>query len=729
VAPQKFAGRNQRQTSVARPAVEAPSGGAAAATKTVMSVQNAMKRALDHYNAGRLQQAGNLCRQLVQARPRHAEAHNLLAVILKAQGNDAGAVKTLQRAIHLDPNNALFHSNLGEIERQRGKTFEAGVALNRALELDPNSPQALNNLGILHFDKRDFEEAVKFYQQALEKNGSYPEAHNNLGNALRSLGRADEALEHYQRALLVRENYPEAYNNLASILGDRDQVAEAEHAYRKAISIRPNYVEAYGNLAKLLVQHDREDEALRTLGEALKINPKDPKILVQVARTQLAKGNVAQAEQAAHLALKEDPQSAEGQVVLGQILLDTDQFPQALKAFERALELKPDLAEANNMYGVCLKTVGRLDDARKAFEKALEFNPRAYGTYASLAELEKFTPNHPHLKTMETIIGEAEDPRSERYMGLHFALGKAYDDLGEYKKAINHFNTGATLKRAKLNYNETEAAQFFDSIKSVFTKEIFENRPFKGSPTSAPEFIIGMPRSGSTLVEQVLSSHPDVFGAGEIKEFSRQLGALRGRFPALPKFPTIATKMNHAQYQIVADGYLSTTTRISGNAARVTDKLLSNYYFAGMLHLMFPNARFIHTKRHPVDTCLSAYTKLFKDDMPHSYDFGELGRYYRRYEDLMNHWDEVLPPGTIKTVIYEDVVGDLEKMAREIVAFVGLPWNDACLSFHESTRPVKTASVVQIRKQVYSSSVERWRRYGDDLKPLFEALGLEMPSA
>ena len=722
MAVQKFAGKNQPRTNVA-PAAAAPAE--AAGQKIVMPFQNAMKRALDLYNKGNLKQAANLCRQLVQARPRHAEAHNLLAVVLKALGNDAGAVKALQRAIHLDPNTALFHSNLGEIERQRGKTFEAGVALDRALALDPNSAQALNNLGILNFDKREFEVAVKYYERALEKNGSYPEAHNNLGNALRSLGRADEALEHYQRALLVRENYPEAYNNLASILNDKDQVAEAEHAYRKAITLRPNYVEAYGNLAKLLVQHDREDEALRTLGEALKINPKDPKILVQVARTQLSKGNIVQAEQAAHLGLKEDALNADGHVVLGQIMLETDRFPEALAAFERALELKPELAEANNMYGVCLKSVGRLEDARKAFQKALEFNPQNYGTYASLAELEKFTPDHPQLKAMEAIIAEAEDPNKERYMGLHFALGKAYDDLGEYQKAISHFNTGATLKRAKLHYNEGEAFQFFDSIKSVFTKELFANRPFKGNPTDVPVFIIGMPRSGSTLVEQVLSSHPDVFGAGEIKEFSRQLSALRSRFPGLPKFPAIASKMNHAQYQIVADGYLSATARLSGNAKRVTDKLLSNYYFLGMLHLMFPNAKFIHTKRNPVDTCLSAYTKLFKDDMPHSYDFGELGRYYRRYEDLMKHWDEVLPPGTVKTVVYEDVVGDLEKMAREIVAFTGLPWNDACLSFHESSRPVKTASVVQIRKKVYSSSVERWRNYGDALQPLLDSLSNE----
>jgi hypothetical protein len=197
---------------------------------------------------------------------------------------------------------------------------------------------------------------------------------------------------------------------------------------------------------------------------------------------------------------------------------------------------------------------------------------------------------------------------------------------------------------------------------------------------------------------------------------------MRGRFPALPKYPALAVKMNHAQYRIVAEAYLGAVKKMSGSALRITDKLLTNYFFVGMLHVMFPNARFLHTRRNPVDTCLSAFTKLFKDDMPHSYDFGELGRYYRKYDELMRHWEAVLPPGVMKTVEYEKVVGDLAGSARGIVEFVGLAWDEACLNFHESDRPVKTASVVQVRKPVYSSSVERWRRYGSALEPLLEAL-------
>ena len=237
-----------------------------------------------------------------------------------------------------------------------------------------------------------------------------------------------------------------------------------------------------------------------------------------------------------------------------------------------------------------------------------------------------------------------------------------------------------------------------------------------------PVFIVGMPRSGSTLVEQIIASHPETFGAGEVKDFARQISALRGRFPMLPRYPLMAAKLSPEQYQILADGYLAKLRSYSPNARRITDKLLTNYNFLGLIHVLFPKAKIIHTKRNPVDTCLSAFTKLFKDDMPYSYDLGELGRYSRKLDELMNHWQAVLPAGTIKTVAYEDVVTDLPRLAREIIQFVDLPWNEACVSFHETTRPVKTASVVQVRKPVYGSSVERWRRHEKELQPLLQAL-------
>ena len=688
----------------------------------VIPIEKAMERAYKLYSAGHLTQASQMCSQIVAQRPRMAEAHNLMGAILNANGDSAAAVKSLHRAIHLNGNNAQFYSNLGEIERRRGKLPESLVALRRATTLDPSSAQAWNNFGVLRYDRREFGEAVKCYEKAIALKDSYPEAHNNLGNALRALGKNDEAVEHYQRALLIRENYPEAYNNMAAILRARSEFAEAEHAYRRAIALRPQYIEAYGNLAALLSQCDRDDEALRVLAQAIEINPKHVPTLLQTARHQLNKANYAQAEQACRLALQEEPNSANAHALLGEVLHETDRFPEALESFETALTLRPDYIEAHNHYGVCLKSVGRLDEAREQFLKTIELNPGAFGCYANLADLEKYTPDNPRFQAMEAIMNKAADPTNEAYMALHFGLGKAYEDLGEFDKAFSHFETGATMKRAKLKYNEDEAFAFFDAIRDTFDSDFFANPPFDGNPSELPVFIVGMPRSGSTLIEQILSSHPQTCGAGEIKEFSRRLTALRSRFPTLPKYPQMALKMNRDHYKIVADGYLLKLQSYSKEAIKTTDKLLTNYYFVGMLHVAFPKAKFIHSKRNPVDTCLSAYTKLFKDDMPHSYDFGELGRYYRKYEELMAHWEQMLPPGVMKTFEYESVVDQLELSARELIDFVGLPWDPACLSFHESRRPVKTASVVQVRQPVYRTSVEKWRSYGARLQPLIEAL-------
>ena len=231
-----------------------------------------------------------------------------------------------------------------------------------------------------------------------------------------------------------------------------------------------------------------------------------------------------------------------------------------------------------------------------------------------------------------------------------------------------------------------------------------------------------MPRSGSTLVEQILSSHPDVYGAGEVKYLSRALHLLRDRFPSLPKYPQMAEKMSPAQMEIVAKNYLQQLSAGAGDAKRITDKLLTNYFFVGLVHMLFPKAKIIHTRRDPVDTCLSGFTKLFKDDMPHSYDLGELGRYYGKYRELMEHWEKVLPEGVLITVQYEDVVADTEGQARRLIDFLGLPWNDKCVDFHKSDRPVKTASVAQVRKPIYKTSVERWRKYGAGLQPLVDAI-------
>jgi Flp pilus assembly protein TadD len=676
------------------------------------------------FNQRRYPQAARVCEQIIAARPSVADAHNILGVSYASMGRQEEGIAALRRAVKINPGAASFYANLGEILRQAGQLDEAEEALRKAIELEPNNAQSLNNLGIAAYDRRKFKEAIDYYRRALEVRPTMAEALNNLGNALRLTGDVDGALNAYQEALTHREVYPEAYNNLGTLLQQDRKPEEAEHALRKAIQQNPRYIEPYNNLAQLLNAQRKDIDALRVLGDALKIAPKNVQTLILTAKTQLRRNNIPAAEQAIRLALRQEPENAEAMTIFGQVLHETDRYEEAIEVLEKALAKSPDNPEALNFYGVALKSVGRLEEARDTIIKALKLNDSMYGGYANLNDLVDFSKGvgEELFNRIEAIFESVANPKAEPFLPLHFAYAKALDDRGQHEKALEHYIIGGQMKREQLDYKESDTFAFFDSIREAFPKEAFENRKYEGLDDDRPVFIVGMPRSGSTLVEQILSSHPDVYGAGEVKYLARSLGQLRDRFPSLPKYPQLAPKITPAQLDIVANNYRDALVKGAGDAKRITDKLLTNYFFLGLINLLFPKAKVIHTRRDPVDTCLSGFTKLFKDDMPHSYDLGELGRYYGKYRELMEHWEKVLPKGFLTTVNYEDVVADTEKEAKRLIEFLGLPWDPKCVDFHKSDRPVKTASVAQVRKPIYKTSVKRWKKYGDGLQPLVDAI-------
>lgn len=725
-APQNPAQRPQAQgqQQAASPATIDQAIAQAQRGRVSLTTEKAVQMAVKLYGEGKFAQAERVCRQILQARPDNFDAHNILGVSLQAQGKGEEAILELRRAVKLAPHAANLHANLGEVLRQNRKLDEASASLEKAVELDPKNAQALNNLGIIQYEKHKFKEAVTYYRRALEIRPNMAEALNNLGNALRITGDTEGAVAAYQDALTHREIYPEAYNNLGTLLQQDKKLPEAEHALRKAIGQNPQYIEAYNNLATLLVAQKKEVDALRLLGEALKFAPKNVQTLLITAKIQMRRNNHTAAEQAARLALQEQPENPEALTILGQVLHETDRYEEAIEVLERALKANPNIPEARNFYGVALKSVGRLDEAREHILKALKLNSGMWGAYANLNDLVDFSKGEGEqlFEQMETIFESAKNTESAPFIPLHFAFGKALEDRGEHERALKHYITGGKMKRAQLEYNEAETFSFFDMIREAFPKEFFENRKYPGIPDERPVFIIGMPRSGSTLVEQILSSHPDVYGAGEVKYLSRALGQLRDRFPSLPKFPQMMDKITPGQLDIMAKKYLDALSAGAGDAKKITDKLLTNYFFVGLIHTLYPNAKFVNTQRDPVDTCLSGFTKLFKDDMPHSYNLAELGRYYSKYRELMEHWQKVLPKGVLTTVQYEDVVANTEKEAKALIEFIGLDWDPKCVDFHKSDRPVKTASVAQVRKPIYNTSVKRWKKYGDGLQPLIDAI-------
>ncbi len=695
------------------------------------------------YSIGRFDQAERVCRQLIAARPNHADAHNILGVTLHALGRSKEAVAAIRRAVRLAPNASSYLANLGEILRQCAQLEEAEQALNAALSLDPANAQALNNLGIVHYERKDYDAAIALYRRALDANPGMAEALNNLGNALRLAGDAEGATTAYQDALMARENYAEAYNNLGTLLHQDGKYDEAEHALKKAIAITPRYVEAHDNLANLLISQAREVDALRVLGDALAFAPRHAQTLLITSRIQCKRGSYDAAEQAARMVIADDGDNSDAYVALGQLLHETDRFDEAVTCLEAAVARKPDHADARNFLGIALKSTGRLDEARSHILAALELNDKMYGAYANLNDLVDFAKEPALGERIEAILTAAEDPAEEKYLPLHYAYAKVLEDRGQHAAALDHYIVGGRMKRATLSYDESENRAFFQAIKDAFPASIFDAwraRGLVGNPDDRPLFIVGMPRSGSTLVEQILSSHAAVHGAGEVKYLSRAMGALRDRFPMLPKFPAMLDKALPAQMMMIAENYLGQVTAgmAAGSGpqaaagtiiARISDKLLTNFFFVGLIHLILPNARIIHTRRDPVDTCLSAFTKLFKDDMPHSYDLGELGRYYAQYQALMAHWEAVLPAGVMTTVDYEAVVADTEGEAKRLIEFIGLDWDPACLDFHNSKRAVKTASVAQVRRPIYSSAVKRSKKYGKGLKPLSDAIAQPIDAA
>jgi len=679
------------------------------------------------YSRGEFSQAERVCRQIIAARPDNADAHNILGVSLAALGEVEQAIAGIKRAIRINAGAASYHSNLGEILRRSGRLDEAAEAVEEAVRLEPKNPQALNNLGIIQYERGQFEQAVQSYCRTLELKPAMAEAHNNLGNALRLTGDLEGALGAYQEALTYRANYPEAYNNLGTLLQKDGRLEEAEHAFRKAIQQNPRYAEAHNNLALLLSSQKQDVEALRILGEALKFAPTNVQTLLITAKIQLRRNNLDAAERAARLALDQEAENAEVMTVLGQVLYETDRYDEAIEILDCALAIAPQSAEARNFYGVALKSVGRLDEAREHILKALEGNQAIYGAYANLNDLVDFSEGigDALFDRMDTILDCACDREAEQYLPLHFAYAKALDDRGQHERALDHYVIGGRMKRAQLDYDESGTHGFFDAIRAAFPKEVFEHRKYEGANDERPVFIVGMPRSGSTLVEQILSSHPDIYGAGEVKHLSRALGGLRDRFPSLPKYPEMVGKITPAQLGMLAANYQRALAEGAGESSRITDKLLTNYFFVGLINLLFPGAKVINTVRDPVDTCLSAFTKLFKDDMPHSYDLAELGRYYSKYRELMEHWEKVLPKGFMMRVVYEDVVADTARQAKRLIEFLGLAWDEKCLDFHNSDRPVKTASVAQVRRPIYKTSVARWKKYGAGLQPLVDALTLQ----
>lgn len=688
-------------------------------SQETLSIPEALGRAHAHWNAGQADQAEQLCQRVLAAWPGQADALHLLGLMAHAYGNLDLAISHLRQACMAPRAPAAYSSNLAEMYRQKGLLAEGEEAARRAVAMDPALVSGWNNLGIVLQEAGKFNESLDCLERVIALQPGWAEAHNNLANTARRLGRMDRAEQYYRQALALNPSYAEAHSNLAFLLSSQGRYDEAAAVAQRAIELRPRLVDAYLNLAEVELSRHRHDAALRALDMLGAFAPRHPAALVARAKVFNQIERLDEALGFARQAVTLAPQSAEAHNTLATVLQALAQTDEALDHFEQAAQLPGVLAEEALVgRATLLMEAGRNDEALAAFERALEVFPGSLPALTGRADAHTFTAGDPDIAALEACLAEGERRSLQDRISAHFALGKAYLDIKDPARAFDRFDVGNRMKRASFTYDSVAAGQWMKRIAEAFTPELFARLRGKGEPSELPVFILGMPRSGTTLIEQIASSHPQVTGAGE-------LSALRLVVEGSGLFPDRLPGMTGEDAARLGRDYLSRIAPLARGRARVVDKMPANFLYAGLIPLILPGARIIHSRRDPVDTCLSCYTKLFSGEQQFTYDQTELGEFYRYYERLMAHWRAVLPAQRFIEVDYEAVVDDLEGEARRLIDFLGLPWDDACVRFHENDRVVRTASVNQVRQPIYKTSKGRWQAYADRLGPLLAALGVD----
>jgi tetratricopeptide (TPR) repeat protein len=692
-----------------------------------LSLPQAMALAEQRHGEGQLPSAENILRQILQARPKHAPALHLLGVIVHQQGNTELAVQLLTQAIEIDPAQSLYHANRGEMCRILGRLDEAIASGERAIELAPKFAAAYSNVGIAYYDRKDFDRAEQYQQQALKINPRLAPALNNLGSIRREQKNSEAAIGYYRDVLAVNPDYVEAINNLGAVYTEAERFDEAVTTLLSAIKLRPNYADAHCNIGLAFCGLEQKDKALAGFRRALTLRPDYVEAHMGIARVMQDESRLDEAEQAVNRALALAPGKPEANCLLGGIYAEMGFPERATAAYEAALGANPELVRAHLGKGALLMELGLLDQAEASFLHALELDPDCIAARISLTQVKKVTRDDPNMAALITegeLIDTAAQPKA---IAMHFALGKCFDDIGDYDAAFEHFHAGCALKRSSIEYDPAGIELLVDQLIAFFDRATLDRLRGGGDVSELPVFVLGMARSGTTLTEQIIASHPLVHGAGELADLLNIANRPRNVDDGGP-FPDNMKGFTQAEFGLLGSRYVAGLKQRAPDAMRITDKMPANYLCIGLIHLMLPNARIVHVKRNPVDTCLSGFSRLFKKGQPHSYDLTELGRYYRAYARLMNHWREVLPADAMLEVQYEDLVADNDTQARRLIAYCGLDWDDACLDFFKNDRSIRTASVIQVRQPIYKTSLERWKRYRQHLGPLLTALGDLVPA-
>ncbi|MBT3906040.1 MAG: tetratricopeptide repeat protein [Rhodospirillaceae bacterium] len=651
-----------------------------------LTIEQLFQQATQKVQTGDWTGAGILLEGVLSQTPEHGDALHFLGLIRYQSGDAEAAVPLLQKAAAATANHPAVMANYGSVLNALGRWPEAEVAHRQALKGDPGNPQALAGLATALMELGRPDEALEFCEQAVQSDATNPASQITLGNIYRRLGELDQAVEGYKQAIKLAPSDAMAHANMGAALRELGKLDAAETACRKAIDLRPDYAEAYNNLGNVLQAADDGEAALVAFRRALTLNP-----------------NMSDAE-----------------ANRGATLYRMDRLEEAEAAYHEAIALNPGDAKAYNGLGIVQLALGRTDDAVGQFRRAVDLNPLLADAFYNLASSRGEQFGDSDVATVEDLISKGTVDHSGTVL-LHFALAEVADQRQDWDNAFEHARQGNTLRRELL---EAEGNGFdadtFDAwvgeIIGVFDGAYFQNNRASAKGSDKPVFVVGMPRSGTTLVEQILAAHPDVHGAGELDRISMIAKDL-----SAGSFPSGFKTAEQTDISRAAKAHVKSLGELGEGALRVIDKTPFNFLYLGLIAQAFPGASLIHCMRDPRDTAISCYFQNFVSAHAWSTDLGDIARYIRAYGRIMDHWREVLPV-TLTEVRYESLVADQEAESRRLIEAVGLAWDDACLNFYKSPRPVKTASSWQVRRPIHGGAVARWRRYEKQLGPYVDLL-------
>jgi tetratricopeptide (TPR) repeat protein len=721
-------------------------------------MRDVLRTAIELHRSGQLDRAAQLYQSVLAGGGENAEALHWFGLLHHQVGDHARAVELIQRAVARRPDSYLYHGNLAEAYRAAGEFERAVGSCRAALQLWPDYPEALCCLGTALQAMKRSEEAVEALQLAIALRPAFVVAINNLGLALRELGQMEEALVQFRRAVELEPAFAPAQTNLGLMLLHRDRASEALPHCQEAVRLDPTSAELLDNLGQVLRALDQLDEAWAAHWEALRLNSTLGTVHAHIGLIYQRRGHLAKAVPWLRRAVERAPDDATLWQGLAELLDDLDEPSESIPCWERVVAMDPDrlsaqlslgralqeegrLAEARERYLTVLdrdpglgavhlnlgwlhELVGEMDEAEAAFRTALRRQPDFALPHARLATLLRGRLPDDDLAALEQRLADpqlAEVPRAH----LLFGLAHVLDAREEYARAADCLARANAISletaRARSPYLPAEHDQYVDGLRQAFDRNLFTRLIGAGLDTLRPVFVFGLPRSGTTLVEQVLASHSQIHGAGELRLARRSFESIPEVLGRTDPPRDCVAGLDPEAVQRLARRHLDRLAALDGvRAARIVDKMPDNFLYLGLLAILFPRAVLIHCRRDLRDVAVSCWMTDFSS-IRWANDFGHITSRFHQYRRLMDHWRSVLPISILE-VDYEETVNDLEAVARRLIAACGLDWEPACLQFHRTERPVRTASVTQVRQPVYTRSVARWKNYLPALSELFEGL-------